>query len=209
MKIYNYSGETGEFLIESNARKDPKEKDKYLLPAYATFEAPPSVSGNQVAIFESGAWSILPDYRGTVVEVLGAEKTITEIGVTPDDLAPTQEQIDEYDAAQQAAIRKHIAMYREQVETSGIEVDGVLVQTDVASRSNLLGARDLGTSINWKTPNGFVTLTPEQIDGIAVLVGTHVQKCFNAEMTVEAAHDATPYESKEAVEVAFNAAYAA
>lgn len=40
MKIYHYNPETFEFVGESDARKSPREKDVYLIPANAT-EKPP------------------------------------------------------------------------------------------------------------------------------------------------------------------------
>lgn len=97
--------------------------------------------------------------------------------------------------------------YRRTKENGGIVVSGVTVQTDVESRASLLGAVQLNTSIDWKTPDGFVTLTAQQISDIATAVGTHVQKCFSAEKTVTEAHEQTPYETIEAIETAFDNAY--
>lgn len=104
-------------------------------------------------------------------------------------------------------ITNHIAQYRRQKENGGITVSGVEIQTDVETRASLLGAKELGTSIDWKTENGFVTLTAEQISSIATAVGRHLQKCFSAEKTVSEAHAFTPYESIQEVETAFDTAY--
>lgn len=123
----------------------------------------------------------------------------------------TQAEIDARNAetttTEASAITAHIKAYRRTRETEGMTVSGVTVQTDVESRASLLGAVQLGTSIDWKTDSGFVTLTASQISAIASAVGQHVQKCFSAEKTVSDAHLQTPYTSKQAVETAFNNAY--
>lgn len=113
-----------------------------------------------------------------------------------DSLRPSPEQI-----------TAHISAYRRTKENGGVVIGGVSVSTDTESRSNLLGASQLGVSINWKTDNGFVELTNEQVIAIAVGVGQHVQKCFNAEKVVYELHDATPFTTKEAIETEFDDAY--
>lgn len=102
----------------------------------------------------------------------------------------------------QEEIAAHLANYRWQVESGGMTINGVTVQTDANSRANILGAKELGISIQWKTPDGFVTLTAEQVAGIATAVGMHIQKCFE----VEAALSGQTFESIEALETAFNEA---
>lgn len=102
---------------------------------------------------------------------------------------------------------KYISAYRREVENGGLEVGGVLVQTDSESRANLLGALQLGVSVNWKTRGGFVELTPEQISDISSAVGLHIQKCFNAEKVVQEEHKKTPYTKKADAEAAFDRAY--
>lgn len=119
----------------------------------------------------------------------------------------TQAEIDarnaESVAAERARIDAHLSVYRRKKVNGGLTVNGVTVQTDTESRANLLGAKELGTSIKWKTSNGFVDLTAAQIAAIATAVGQHVQKCFDA----EAAIDSTAYNSISALEQAFDAAY--
>lgn len=66
-KIYVYDSKTGEYLFSENAEKSPMEKDVYLLPANATFLAPPDTGKNQAAVFVAGAWKVVPDYRATKV----------------------------------------------------------------------------------------------------------------------------------------------
>lgn len=62
-KVYVYDAKTGEYLFSENAEKSPLEKDVYLLPANATFLAPPDTRKNQAAVFVGGMWKLVPDYR--------------------------------------------------------------------------------------------------------------------------------------------------
>lgn len=79
-----------------------------------------------------------------------------------------------------------IAARRFQVETGGVTVEGVQINTDRDSQSLLTGAAfaaslDPGYHIKWKAATGFVDLTGEQILGIASQVRAFVQACFNRE----------------------------
>ena len=79
-----------------------------------------------------------------------------------------------------------IAARRFQVETGGVTVADVQINTDRDSQSLLTGAAfaaslDPGYHIKWKAATGFVDLTGEQILGIASQVRAFVQACFNRE----------------------------
>ena len=78
--------------------------------------------------------------------------------------------------------RSEIASARFEAETAGI--DGI--KTDRESQALITGAalqalQDPTYTCNWKTENGFVTLTAEQIQAVAVAVREHVQECFDRE----------------------------
>jgi len=84
-----------------------------------------------------------------------------------------------------------IATARYNAEISGIDVNNVTVKTDRESQALITGAAlqamvDSEYSCKWKTEQGFVELTAEEILGIAVMVRQHVQECFDkeAELTV-------------------------
>lgn len=90
---------------------------------------------------------------------------------------------DELIAAQWA---DQIAARRFQVETGGVTVEGVQINTERDSQSLLTGAAfaaslDPGYHTKWKAATGFVDLTGEQILGIASQVRAFVQACFNRE----------------------------
>ena len=56
MQIYNYNRDTGEYTGPSMATPNPITVGEYLIPAYATTETPPSVSGDELAVWDKGAW---------------------------------------------------------------------------------------------------------------------------------------------------------
>lgn len=79
-----------------------------------------------------------------------------------------------------------IAARRFQVETGGVTVAGVQINTERDSQSLLTGAAfaaslDSEYQIKWKAATGFVDLTAQQIIGVASAVRAFVQACFNRE----------------------------
>lgn len=82
-----------------------------------------------------------------------------------------------------------LANLRYEKETSGIEVNSMKIRTDRESQALINGAY-ISTLINpnftidWKCENGWITLTAEQIAGIATLVANHVQSCFTREKEI-------------------------
>lgn len=83
MKIYHYAKDTGEYLGSSDAWPDPLEDGRFLIPAHASETAPPNTSDNEVAVFSSGSWEVLPDFRGVDYWLAYSDKhTIMEIGET-------------------------------------------------------------------------------------------------------------------------------
>lgn len=91
----------------------------------------------------------------------------------------------------------YAAARRYAVETGGIEVEGARIRTDRESQALLTGAylraqADPSAHVSFKAVDGFVTLGAEQIQAIALAVGAHVQACFVAEATVDAALAAHP-----------------
>lgn len=79
MKLYNYT-DSGEFTNETEARGNPVREGDFLIPRNATTIKPPVTSENEVCIFEDGAWTKKPDFRGTVYFLDdGSRHEITEI----------------------------------------------------------------------------------------------------------------------------------
>lgn len=121
---------------------------------------------------------------GAEVLTLDAERKVVlvkrkQVAMTAGEKAARDELI----AAQWA---DQIAARRFQVETGGVTVEGVQINTDRDSQSLLTGAAfaaslDPGYHIKWKAATGFVDLTGEQILGIASQVRAFVQACFSRE----------------------------
>lgn len=79
-----------------------------------------------------------------------------------------------------------IAARRYDVETGGITLNGVAIDTGRDSQALITGATvqamlDQNYALRWKTPHGFVDLTGQQIIGVATAVRAHVQACFDRE----------------------------
>lgn len=106
--------------------------------------------------------------------------------VTRDIVPWSQEEIAEYQAQQRAAWITEIADRRFQAETGGMIYQGMMLATDRESQSLITGAAvsamlDEAYTVRWKTADGFVELTAEQIIGVATAVRAHVQACFDRE----------------------------
>ena len=79
-----------------------------------------------------------------------------------------------------------IAARRYQVETGGVTVEGIPVNTERDSQALMTGAAfaaslDPNYQIKWKAATGFVELNRDQVIGLASQVRAFVQACFNRE----------------------------
>ena len=72
MDIYNYDPISREFLGVSQADESPLEPGVYLLPAHATDQPAPAAKIGQAAIYQDGAWRLVPDYRAQSVCLIDA-----------------------------------------------------------------------------------------------------------------------------------------
>jgi len=82
-KIYNYHPDTKEYIGESVPRKDPKDSEDYLIPAYAVEEAPPLPISGKVRLYVNGSWKYTEDNRGKTAwktDGSGVSSVITELG---------------------------------------------------------------------------------------------------------------------------------
>lgn len=99
--------------------------------------------------------------------------------------------------------KAEIAAARYEVETAGVTVNNVLIDTGRDSQALITGAAlaailDGDYSLNWKTANGFIHLTAPDIIAAAQAVRAHVQACFDREAELCALVDAA--ESAEALD---------
>jgi len=102
------------------------------------------------------------------------------------------------------AERQRIKARRNRALGSGTWLYGVSIQTDDVSQQRITSAAlaaslDPETTFNWKDSHGaFVTLSADQIIGIARAVRAHVQACFDREAELLRALEAgTAYDCDE------------
>lgn len=124
---------------------------------------------------------------GTVVVWTGSGWAVTD--KVPETPAPSQ-------AEQLAAI----AAKRFTVETGGIIVQGLPIDTSRDSQNLITGAalaadRDPAYRVKWKTAGGFVELSATQLLALADAVRKHVQACFNREADLADAVDDGTYQA--------------
>lgn len=86
----------------------------------------------------------------------------------------------------------YAATRRYSVETGGIQVDGVQIDTTRDSQAMISGALAYvqtsgATSVEFKAASGWITLSAEQVKAIALAVAAHVQRCFSAERIADEA----------------------
>jgi len=98
----------------------------------------------------------------------------------------TAEELAEREQQQRDELAQQIAERRWQAEVAGIDVGGMHIDTGRDSQALITGATvqamlDPSYALRWKTPDGFVDLTAEQIIGVATAARAHVQACFNRE----------------------------
>jgi hypothetical protein len=87
-------------------------------------------------------------------------------------------------------LKDALAAHRFKIETGGVELpDGSRILTDRESQAQLTSAFQTLTQpfvgeIDWKGPDGWVTVTETELRPIAQAVAQHVQGCFKAERQV-------------------------
>lgn len=83
MKIYLFDP-SGLYLGERDARVDPADETRHLVPKNATTTAPPATTGDDVAVWDGSAWSTTVDNRETRYWTPGAGlATMTDFGALP------------------------------------------------------------------------------------------------------------------------------
>jgi hypothetical protein len=93
MLIHHYNPATGEYLRSGQPDIDPRNDDRWLLPAFATLDMPPPRTPTTWPFYRDGAWILLPDFRGRICyrTDTGEFAEIAVAGHTPADLGLTTE----------------------------------------------------------------------------------------------------------------------
>lgn len=105
-------------------------------------------------------------------------------------------------AAPETPPKLRIAERRYQAETAGITVNGMALPTDRDSQALVTGAAlaaviDPNYTCQWKTAEGFVDMSAQQIIALASAMRAHVQACFDREAALLAAVDAGTYSGEQ------------
>ncbi|POR46751.1 virus tail fiber assembly protein lambda gpK [Paraburkholderia eburnea] len=100
MLIHQYDNATGQYISSNLADPDPKNLDRWLVPAFSTDIALPERARNEWPFFVDGAWALKPDYRGQML-YRTADGTAAELlmpGIAPADagLTTTPRPSDQY-----------------------------------------------------------------------------------------------------------------
>lgn len=187
MKIYHYSKDTGEFVSDSEARPDPLEKDKYLIPANAITEAPPETKSGEVAVY-NGGWTVVENHRGKKVYSTTSddELEIKELGPLPEGYTETAKPGDDYEwDGKQWAKKSAEVLLQEKRKVSLPRMDFMLTLKKAgyylkAKRYAESLEEDHDWRIMWETAQSFSRMTPELIAGAKELglTDTHLDALF-------------------------------
>lgn len=85
------------------------------------------------------------------------------------------------------AAKRNLAANRYNKEIGGLTISGANIHTDRESQALLSAAYSMAVSgqldngTTWKTKDGFVTLSKDEIIAISVTIKNHVEACFVAE----------------------------
>jgi len=85
MLIHQYDAETGQYISSRLADPDPRNVDRWLVPAFSTVDELPARTPLSWPFYLDGAWKLLPDYRGRILyrQETGAPAEILVAGTTP------------------------------------------------------------------------------------------------------------------------------
>ena len=165
MNVYHFDLDTKLLTGAAGAHPNPMREGEFLIPAFATDLAPPSLAPNEAAKWDNDHWTIVP------------------IVVDPNTGAP--EPVD---------LARYAGDCRWRIETggTGIVVDNVSIPlaTDRDSQVKLFAARyqvdqDPSFTVNWKCPDGvWRMLNATAIHAASDAVLTHIKKCFDTEQAV-------------------------
>lgn len=76
----------GEFTVSLECQENPRRPGEYLLPADATFVAPPPARDGYALVWDGAGWTFVEDHRGLQYWTASKEqKRVSELGALPGD----------------------------------------------------------------------------------------------------------------------------
>lgn len=167
-------------IIESESDVPLSEKD-VLLGKDETMKEPPDLEDGMTPVFRDGEWVQVPsaffDFPWNMLRPEWNGKEWVETFTVEE---------------MKASKLEELARCRWEQETSGLALpDGTEIKTDRESQALLTGAslyalQNPMATVEWKGANGWVTLTAEQVQQIAMAVRNHVQEAFSREKELAA-----------------------
>lgn len=93
------------------------------------------------------------------------------------------------------AMKERVTAKRWEVETGGIDIDGLEIQSGIDDQNRIAtaiqGMEAAGMSeTDFKAANGWASITLEQLKGVRVAMAMHVEACFKRERALHEAIDA-------------------
>jgi len=166
---------------------------------------PPTLEQNQCAIFVNDAWQVVPDFRGVKFYRKGFGNSVSlGLGAVPGADLVTVARPSKFHSWQgdgdgagwqidyslvRADLLDRVATFRRTMETAGITVGDVAVDTSRTSQAMLTQAyaslqAGFIQSVDWKGADGWHALTKDQVTGLAQAVASHVESCFTKEKNI-------------------------
>lgn len=181
MNVYKYDEDTKEYISIETALLDPLEtkkqqKNVYLLPANATFTAPPAEKEGFARVWTGESWQEAEDHRGTKYWLPGEgygtpAHEMKELGPLPEGATTTapEKTLDELKMDKLAALKAE----RDNKEVEPIEYNGNSFDYDEKARDRInaaiiaLEVAGEGASLEWTAAdNTDVTVTAADLKGI-------------------------------------------
>lgn len=213
MNVYKYNGDTKEYIRTEQAQLDPLESKKqskniYLLPANATFTAPPAEKEGFARVWNGEAWQEVEDHRGTEYWLPGEgygtpAHEMKELGPLPEGATTTapEKTLDELKADKLEALKAE----RDTKEVEPIEYNGHLYDYDDKARDRINAAiialelAGAEASLEWTcADNTDATVTAADLRNIIAAVAVRSNTLHIAYRTAKTAVEAA--ESKEDLE---------
>ncbi|AOK57815.1 phage tail protein [Burkholderia ubonensis] len=87
MLIHQYDAQTGQYISSNLADSDPKEPNRWLVPAFSTTDTLPDRKPLTWPFYVNGAWKLRPDYRGRILyrQDSGEPAEILTAGTPPEE----------------------------------------------------------------------------------------------------------------------------
>lgn len=223
MNVYKYDNKTKEYIGTIPAMLDPLEsklqkKDIYLLPANATFTAPPELKKGKTYVWDNEKWKEIEDHRGETYWMPGNSvgtpgHVMNELGPLPDGATITAPEwtLPELKEFKKAEVNAWTAAKITGGFTSEATGETVTYDSDKDTQLTMQGvAATAGTDLfAQKYPDGVAvrgyaqgssmkqvyTLTAAQVQAWCADLSKHINDCKQAGWAKQAAVQAA--ESKE------------